>query len=250
MSYSLLRGVYAPFTWLVYIPFFGIWTAIVGSLVIFFSRVIPRQLFWFGTVWARVLCWANFTRVTVTGWEHLRPGTSYVIMANHQSNFDIFALYGYWRGQFRWVMKASLLKAPFLGPACDRAGHVFIDRKNRESALASLAAAKERIVDGVSILFFPEGTRSDNGRLQPFKKGGFVMARDMGLDILPVSLTGSYKILPKGTKSLLPGHIRITIHAPVETASFGDDRASLMERVRSTISTGLSTWEQGTSEHS
>ena len=242
----VLRRVYAPYTWLMYIPFFGVWTAFVGSLVIALSAFFPRQVFWFGTVWARILCWANLTRVTVTGWEHVKPGTSYVIMANHQSNFDIFALYGYWRGQFRWVMKKSLLKAPFLGPACDRAGHVFIDRKDRASALASLTAAKERIRDGVSILFFPEGTRSRDGRVQPFKKGGFVMAEDMELEILPVSLTGSYKVLPKGTNSLLPGHIKITIHAPVKPASFADDRTALMEEVRRVIASGLSPWEQGT----
>ncbi len=240
----VLRWCYAPFTWLVYIPFLGVWTAIMGSVAMLLSRLTPQSAFWTGTVWARVLCWANFTRVTVDGWENLQPGTSYVIMANHQSHFDVLAIYGHWRHQFRWVMKQSLRKKPFLGPACDRVGHVFIDRRDRGSALASLKEAGERIRDGISILFFPEGTRSADGRLRDFKKGGFIMAGDMGLELLPVSITGSYKVLPKGTLSLLPGHIRITIHAPVDPRIHGDDRAALISAVRAPIISGLSEWER------
>jgi 1-acyl-sn-glycerol-3-phosphate acyltransferase len=246
-----LRRIYAPFTWLIYIPFLGVWTAICGTMAMILALLIPRQAFWTGTVWARVLCWANFTQVTIEGDEHIQPGTSYVVMANHQSQFDILALYGHWRHQFRWVMKHSLRSVPFLGPACDRVGHVFIDRRDRARALASLTKARERIRDGVSILFFPEGTRSEDGRLRAFKKGGFHVASDMGLEILPVSITGSYRVLPKGTLSLLPGHIRITIQSPIDPAPFGEDRDALIRAVRASITTGLSTWErnEGAAQH-
>lgn len=241
----VLRWLYAPFTWLFYIPFLGVWTALMGTVAMLAAGLFPRQAFWVGTAWARILCWANATRVTLDGWEHLRPGTSYVIMANHQSHFDIFAVYGHWHGQFRWVMKQSLRSAPFLGAACARVGHVFIDRRDHARALASLEAARTQIRDGVSILFFPEGTRSLDGRLRRFKKGGFHMARDMGLEILPVSITGSYKVLPKHTLSLLPGHIRITIHPPVAPPGPGEDVDELVSTVRRTIASGLSPWEQG-----
>ena len=110
--------------------------------------------------------------------------------------------------------------------------------------MASLEEARCRIRDGVSILFFPEGTRSADGRLLPFKKGGFVMARDMGLEIVPVSITGSYRVLPKGTLSLLPGQIRIIIHAPVDPSDHGDDRDGLIDAVRASITSGLSRWER------
>ncbi len=243
-----LRRIYAPFTYLVYIPFLGVWTALCGTMAMLLAMIVPRQAFWTGTVWARVLCWANFTRVTLSGLEHMQPGTSYVIMANHQSQFDILALYGSWRHQFRWVMKHSLRTVPFLGPACDRVGHIFIDRRDRSRALASLEKARERIRNGVSILFFPEGTRSVDGRLREFKKGGFVMAGDMGLEILPVSITGSYRVLPKGTVSLLPGHIRITIQPPIDPSQFGDDRDALITEVRKSITTGLSAWERNEGE--
>ncbi len=239
-----LRRVYAPYTWLIYIPFLGVWTAVCGTVAMLLSLILPRHAFWTGTVWARVLCWANFTRVTLHGGENIRPGISYVVMANHQSNFDVLAMYGNWRHQFRWVMKHSLRKVPFLGPACDRVGHVFIDRRDRARALASLAEARSRISDGVSILFFPEGTRSDDGRLRTFKKGGFHMARDMGLEILPVSITGSYRVLPQGTLSLLPGHIHITIHAPIDPGQYRDDPDTLSAAVRASITTGLSPWER------
>jgi len=216
----------------------------MGSAAFLLAGPFPRYVFWVGSAWARVLCWANFTRVTVEGWEHVQPGASYVVMANHQSHFDILAIYGHWRRQFRWVMKLALRRVPFLGPACDRVGHVFIDRSDRARAIDSLAKAKDRIVDGVSILFFPEGTRSPDGRLRLFKKGGFVMARDMGLEILPVSITGSYRVLPKGTLSLLPGHIRVTIHPPLDPAVHGDDSDALIAAVGATIRSGLSEWEQ------
>ncbi|MFH1529379.1 MAG: lysophospholipid acyltransferase family protein [Pseudomonadota bacterium] len=239
-----LRRVYAPYTWLIYIPFLGVWTALMGSVAMLLAALVPRQAFWAGTAWARVLCWMNVTRVTLTGMENMRPGTSYVIMANHQSNFDVLALYGHWRRQFRWVMKQSLRTVPFLGRACDRLGHVFVDRRDRGRAVASLNEARSRIRDGISILFFPEGTRSADGRLLTFKKGGFVMAQDMGLEILPVSITGSYRVLPKGTLSLLPGHIRITIHAPIDPSNHGSDLDALINAVRGSITAGLSRWER------
>jgi 1-acyl-sn-glycerol-3-phosphate acyltransferase len=244
--HNVRRWVWVPWTWLVFIPYLAVSTAFFGSMAFLVAYVSSRTPFYIGCVWARLLCWANFTRVRVSGLEHMVPGQSYVIMSNHESHFDILAVYGHFWRQFRWVMKQELRRVPFLGAACDRIGHIFIDRSDRERAIASLNAAKPRLAGGVSVLFFPEGTRSRDGRMKEFKKGGFVMAQDMALPILPMSVSGTYKVLPGKSLRLLPGSVRITLHAPVNTAAYGpDDRDRLIADVRARIASGLTAWERG-----
>lgn len=229
-----------------WIPYLGVSTAVFGSVAFVVAFFRPHWSFRIGTAWAWMLCRFNFTRVRIKGREHLDTSRSYVIMSNHQSNFDVLALYGHWAGQFRWVIKQELRKIPFLGPACAMTGHIFIDRSNRERAIASLEAARPQLTNGVSVLFFPEGTRSRDGRLGEFKKGGFVMALDLGLPILPVSLSGTHKILPGKSLKLLPGTATITIHEAIDTSTYGpDDREGLMADVRAAIRRDLSDWERG-----
>ncbi len=132
---------------------------------------------------------------------------------------------------------------PFLGWGCAAIGHIFVDRSNSRRAYASLEAAKPRLVGGVSVLFFPEGTRSEDGRLGRFKKGGFMMAKQLGFPILPLSISGASAILPKGCLFPRPGTIRITIHPPVDPRDVADD-AEFVERVRATIAGGLSPEER------
>lgn len=232
------RWVLAPWTLLVFLPLVALTTVFWGIAAFTIATLDPRAGFYCGVIWARCLCWASFVRVRVEGEEHARPGQSYVIMANHQGDFDILALYGWLGRQFRWVMKQELRNVPFLGPACARIGHVFVDRRDPQKAIASLEAAKPRLAGGVSVLFFPEGTRTPNGRLLPFKKGGFVMARQLGFPILPVTLVDSIRILPKGCVFPRPGRLRIRFHPPVDPAQFASD-AELVAAVRATIASGL-----------
>jgi 1-acyl-sn-glycerol-3-phosphate acyltransferase len=235
-----LPWLYAPWTWLVFVPFMVVTTLFWGTMAVLLSLVSQRVGFYCGTFWAWCLCWANFTSVKVTGRQHIRPGQSYVIMMNHQSQFDILAFYGHWGRQFRWVMKQELRKVPGLGWGCAAVGHIFIDRSDRERAIASLNAARDKLQGGVSVMFFPEGTRSADGRLGPFKKGGFIMALEMGLPILPVTITGSRAVLPARRKSLLPGKIRIQIHPPIEVTGLSlEQQDELMERVATVIRSGL-----------
>lgn len=233
-----VRWLFAPWVVLVFYPVVLVSTAFFGLLSVVLSLASQRVGFYGGVGWARLLLWTSFVRVRVAGREHAPLGTSYVVLANHQGNFDILALYGWLRRQFRWVIKQELRKVPFLGWGCAAIGHVFVDRSNSRRAFASLEAAKPRLVGGVSVLFFPEGTRSDDGRLGAFKKGGFVMARQLGFPILPLSISGSTRILPKGCLFPRPGTIRVTIHPPVDPASFGDD-PSLVAAVRATVAAGL-----------
>ncbi len=242
----LKRILYFPYSWLIWIPYLGVSTALFGSVAFVVAHFKPHWAFRIGTAWAWVLCRLNFARIQVEGSENLDTNRSYVIMSNHQSHFDVLTLYGHWAGQFRWVIKQELRKVPFLGPACYKMGHIFIDRSNRERAIASLEAARPQLTNGVSVLFFPEGTRSRDGRLRTFKKGGFVMALDLGLPILPVSVSGTHKILPCKTLKLLPGSATITIQEAIDTTAYShDDRERLMADVRAAIQKGLTDWERG-----
>jgi len=240
-----LRWLYAPYTWLVFIPFLAATTISFGLVAMLLAFVAPRAAFHFGTVWSWLLCRVNFTRVRMEGRENAAPGQSYVIMSNHQSHFDILAFYGHWGRQFRWVIKKELRNIPGLGWYCSAGGHIFIDRSDREKAIESMRAARPRLQGGVSVMIFPEGTRSRDGRMREFKKGGFMMARDLELPILPVSISGSRHVLPGKTLWLLPGTIRIRIHPPIDPAAYGEDRDRLMADVRATIASGLTPFERG-----
>jgi 1-acyl-sn-glycerol-3-phosphate acyltransferase len=239
-GWTLPRLLYWPWVWIVWVPYFVLGTVFWGALALIIAFFSDRASFHCGTAWAWLACRLNFTRVRVVGREKVARDTAYVIMCNHQSQFDILAFYGHWGWQYRWVMKYELLKIPFLGWATYKQGNIFIDRRNRELAIASLKKAQPIFDRGISVLIFPEGTRNYDGHMLPFKKGGFVMAMDAGLPILPVSIAGTERILPNGTVQLLPGAARVTIHDPVETAGLGpDDRDALMESVRETIGSAL-----------
>jgi 1-acyl-sn-glycerol-3-phosphate acyltransferase len=239
-----LRWLALPWTILVFYPLVVVTTVFWGAVAIAIAAFSQRIAFWCGTAWAWCLTWASFVRVRVEGREHARSDRSYVLLTNHQGDYDILALYGFLRLQFRFVIKQELRKVPFLGWACAAIGHIFVDRSNSRRAVSSLDAAKPKLVGGVSVLFFPEGTRSEDGSLLPFKQGGFVMARQLGLPILPMTISGSLRILPKGCLAPRPGTIRIRIHPPIEPE---DAAASerLTEEVREIIGSGLSPEERG-----
>jgi 1-acyl-sn-glycerol-3-phosphate acyltransferase len=157
-------------------------------------------------------------------------------MANHQSNFDIPVLLGHLTVQFRWLAKVELFKIPIFGRAMRKAGYISIDRYNRESAFESLKVAANKIKSGVSVLIFPEGTRSRDGKIQPFKKGGFVLAIDSGVPIVPVVINGTQPIMAKGKFRVNTGHVTMAIHKPIDTSAFTrKTKEALMESVRRVI---------------
>jgi|CXWL01.1.fsa_nt_gi 1-acyl-sn-glycerol-3-phosphate acyltransferase len=235
---SLLRWLVLPWTVLVLYPFLALTTVLWGFLSVVVSLVSQRAAFHCGEIWAACLAWVSFVRVDVTGREHARADQSYIMVCNHQGAFDILALYGFLRRQFRWVIKQELRKVPFLGWGCAAIGHIFVDRSNPKRALASLEAAKPRLVGGVSALFFPEGTRSLDHRPGPFKKGAFQMARQIDLPVLPITVSGSWRILPKATLLPRPGVISVRIHPPISPADHPAVE-SLMEATRDAIIAGL-----------
>lgn len=233
--------VYQFYKWLFIVPLLITTTLICGIAAIVIALLFSKRAGSFcGVIWARVNSFFTPMTVNVIGAENIEHSTSYVITSNHQSQYDIFVLYGWLGLDFKWVMKKELEKVPVLGFACKVLGHIYIDRGNTKSAVESINAAKTKIVNGTSVLFFPEGTRSSDGKIQPFKKGAFKFAIDLGIPILPVTINGTQKVLPKGSLDLMPGGATMIIHKPISVKDYHEENMNeLMDRTRMIINTFL-----------
>jgi len=233
--------IYAAYKYIFFTAFVGFTTALVTVLAVVAALFASEKTVnYFAVAWARINSFFTPISVRVIGKEKTDKKQSYVIVANHQSQYDIFVVYGWMPVSFRWVMKAELRKVPFLGYYCYKAGHVYIDRSDGKAARKSINEAKDRIKDGTSILFFPEGHRSDDGKLIDFKKGAFKLAIDMGLPVLPVSIIGTMDILPARTLALFPGKAKMVIHDPIQVDGYNDDNISeLIEKSRRAIQQGM-----------
>ncbi|RMH20343.1 MAG: 1-acyl-sn-glycerol-3-phosphate acyltransferase, partial [Gemmatimonadetes bacterium] len=187
--------------------------------------------------WARGILRAAGVRVRLEGVEHIQEPRGRIIVSNHESWFDVFALAAHLPGPHRFVGKRELDAIPVFGRAWRACGHVSIDRGNRESAIQSLSAAAARIREqGFSIIMFPEGTRSPDGSLQPFKKGAFVLAIQSGVPIVPVAVIGSRAVMPKGSFSIRRGEILIRVGEPIDVGELSlQDRDALQARARSAV---------------
>lgn len=170
--------------------------------------------------WGRILCRMAGVRVRVEGMENLEPGKTYIFAGNHCSQYDIFAFQGYFPHDFRWIAKKELFRIPLFGPAMQRAGYIPIDRSHGRQAIKSLDEAAQRIAAGSSVLIFPEGTRSSDGVLQEFKAGAVLLAIKAGVEIVPLGINGSHRVLAKGTLLPHPGDIILRIGRPMTTNHF------------------------------
>jgi 1-acyl-sn-glycerol-3-phosphate acyltransferase len=220
---------------LVYVVLATIVMATVVILVALFSRDgnSPHLV---ARAWARSILFVSGIHVHVNGLENLNVGGSCILMPNHQSNFDIPVLLGCLPVQFRWLAKAELFKIPIFGRGMRGCGYISIDRSNRKSAFQSLTEAATKIRNGVSVLIFPEGTRSWDGKILPFKKGGFVLSVDAGVPIVPIVIFNTWSIMHKGTLLVRRRSVRMDILAPIPTSGYTrKTKDDLMDTVRSTI---------------
>jgi 1-acyl-sn-glycerol-3-phosphate acyltransferase len=178
--------------------------------------------------------------VRVEGLGGLAADRSYVFMANHHSHFDVLALLHALPFDLRAVAKKELAYVPVFGWALAAAGFIFVDRSSRDRAIDSLRRAAEVLRAGRSILVFAEGTRSPDGSLLPFKKGGFMMALECGAEVVPVAVIGSREVLAKHSLRVRPGTIRVRVMPPIGTAGRGIvARDALMAEVRAAIETAM-----------
>ncbi len=183
--------------------------------------------------------WLAGVRLEIHGLDKIPPHRAVVFMANHQSNCDPPAVLAV-LPPVLVMAKKEFFRVPILGRGMMARGFIPVDRRNREQALVAVEKGVHALKAGKSFLVYPEGTRSPDGRLQRFKKGVFVMAIKAGAPIVPISVSGSNKIMPKGEFVMRPGRVRITFHEPVPTEGFAvEDRQIIIDRVRQAILAGL-----------
>lgn len=194
---------------------------------------VPRK--WSGTL-LRV-CGVD---VTLEGADIIDPERAQILVVNHSSWFDVLALAAHLPGTYRFVAKKEIERAPLFGASLRRCGHIYIDREDRAKALASLEHAREILEkERPTIIMFPEGTRSPDGTVRPFKKGAFVLAIQTGVEVVPAAITGARDIMPKGTLKIRPGSIRVRFGAPIGVADMRlQDREALTRRAHEAV-TGL-----------
>lgn len=219
-------------------------TIVIGALYLASAPLAPDSRFvrWLELAWIWIILRGSNVDLVVEGLEHVESGRSYIVMANHRSMYDIPAVHWLfaWDRDLRWVGKKELGKVPVFGWVLVVSRHVLIDRQNRRRAIDALRGAAEANEEGVGFVVMPEGTRSVDRSLLPFKKGGFHLAIDTGLPILPVGISGSETMMPKGTAWILHGTIRLEIRPPIPTEGMEKkDLPELIERTRAEIGAAL-----------
>lgn len=230
------------YQWIILIPVLLVLTLITAIIVIVFSSIFGNKYWGYYPPkwWSRLVCWLSLCRVKTRGHENLDENTSYVFIANHQGAFDIFLIYGFLNQNIKWIQKASLRKVPFAGKASEIAGHVFVDNTSIVSRRDTIIKAKKELAGGVSIMMFPEGSRTKNGQLSPFRRGAYRIAMDMGLPIVPITINGPFDILKVDSMRLIPGKLELTIHKPIPTANLEEkDLHALMDKTKEIIHSGL-----------
>ncbi|MBU2026050.1 MAG: 1-acyl-sn-glycerol-3-phosphate acyltransferase [Proteobacteria bacterium] len=213
-------------------------TAFMSTCAFLFPLISPgeNKAHKVANLWARMLLWLTSTRVNVIGRENVLLDKPQIFMANHQSDFDILIVTAHIPGQFRWIAKKELFKIPIFGRAMRSAGYIEIDRQNHEKAMKSLDEAAQKIREGKSVVTFPEGTRSKDRTIKPFKQGLFHLAIKAGVPIVPISIIGAHEIMPKRTLKFRPGKITMIIDRPVDVSGYTiETRGELIERVRGII---------------
>lgn len=200
-----------------------------------------------GMLWSKLFCIVSLCPVKVKGREKLDRKQSYVFVANHQGAYDIFLIYGYLGQPIKWVMKKELAKIPFVGYACKKAGFIFVDNSSPKAAARTIQEAESRMKNGASIAIFPEGSRTKTGKMGPFKKGAYQMAMDLKLPVVPITINGSFDVMPIQSYLLNPHKMELIIHDPIPTEDMKTENLreaalhirGLLDRSRNEIVQGL-----------
>jgi len=224
------------------VAWLGFWAAI--ATVVLCTFIIPAGLlsrtgnlaFSISKLWAYTMLAVSFVRTEIKNKDKICKGKSYIIISNHQSLYDIIALVTRLGIQFRWIIKKEILKVPVFGYGLYASRNIFIDRSNTASAVDSINKGFERLPEGVSVMVFAEGTRSPDGQIQEFKKGGFITAVRRKIPILPVTVNGSRRILPKKSLAMTPGKIQVVVGDPIDVTGYTIDTVQdLIDKTRQTI---------------
>jgi 1-acyl-sn-glycerol-3-phosphate acyltransferase len=213
--------LYFIYQWLVFMPLFIV-LSILTALVTMLGCWLGKGDFWGyypGHIWSKLTCWLALCPVTVRGRENIDPNTSYIFVANHQGAFDIFLIYGFMGHNFKWMLRKGIQKIPFIGRACTSAGHIWVDERGSKGMMQTIRQALNTLRGGMSLVIFPEGTRTKTGHLNPFKKGAYQLAGMMKLPMVPMTIEGPYQVLQKGSILIHPHRLTLTIHKPLPPIS-------------------------------
>ena len=220
------------YQWVIAGPIFIILTFLTAFSTAFGSMLFGGKIWGYypGRIWAKCVCFIWGVKVKVKGREKIDKNTSYVFVANHQSAFDIWVIYGYLNHNFKWLMKKGLRKVFMVGYACYKGGHVFVDDKSIAGIKETIAGAEDRLKDGMSVVIFPEGSRTWDGHMRPFKRGAFMLASEFKLPVVPITIDGAYKAMPRTTYNVTPTTITMTIHKPIYPGERGFVAKKLLEQ--------------------
>jgi len=234
--------IYQIYAWLFLIPVGLLLTLLTGWLtmlvsVIWSPKVASRII---TANWGRLILWMTPVWIEVEGVENADPERTYVVVCNHQSQYDILVVFGWLKLDLKWVLKAELRKVPGVGIGCEKAGHIFVDRGNPEQTRMAVKKAIENVSGGVGVLFFAEGTRSLDGKLKRFKKGAFRVATSQNLPVLPVTIIGTRDIQKPKSMMIFPGKVKMVIHPAIDSPGEGQEAIrELMDKTRDTIASAL-----------
>jgi len=232
-----------PFDWwrtvFFLIPAIAVYSAVLGTLSIA-SSLFDRTGYFAhrcARAWSWLILVTTGVTVDVRGVERLTPGTTYIFVSNHQSIYDIPIIFWHVPWQLRIIAKASMGHFPFLGWHLRRTGHLLVDRRHPDP-IGILKRWKDLVSQGLSLIVFPEGTRSPDGNVGRFKGGSFLLAIQAGLPIVPISVSGSRHVMLKGRLRTCPGHVRLTVHDPVPTEGLepsAEGARTLARRIRDVV---------------
>lgn len=217
-------------------PVFLVLTIITALTVIVGCFLGGEKIFAYypGMIWSWLTCYLALCPVNVRGREYLNKNQSYVFVANHQGAFDVFLIYGFLCTHIKWVMKKGIARIPFVGAACRAAGFIFVDNSTSKTAARTIENVEKKLKNGISVIVFPEGSRTYDGKMIRFKKGAFQIAADLHLPIIPITLNGPYDVLPIGSLNVRPHRMEMVIHPPVSTVDVDDSHKSLQALADST----------------
>lgn len=237
--------IFRVYQWVIAAPVLLVVTMLTAIVTIIGSMLGSEKARYYPAhIWSRIVCFLWGVKVLVNGRENIDRKQSYVFVANHQGAFDIWSIYGYLNHNFKWLMKKELEKIFLVGYACKMAGHVFVDDSSISGIRHTVEDAEKRLRNGMSVVIFPEGSRTWDGKMIPFKRGAFMLASEFNLPVVPLTIDGSFKAMPRSTYNVTPSTVTLTIHKPIDPPEGGFNSKKLMAHCRSEINSALPPQDQ------
>ena len=249
-----MKYLYRIYQLLIALPIIIV-ASIITSLTTTVGCLLGNGHFWGyhpGRLWARLIIRVLLLPIKVEGREHLKDKQSYVFVCNHQGAFDIFIIYGFLGRNFKWMMKRQLRKMPLVGVACEAAHHIFVDKSGPHKIRDTYSKAREILREGMSLVVFPEGSRTFTGHMGKFRRGAFMLADELQLPVCPLTINGSFNVMPRtrDMKWVLWHPLRLTIHEPIEPTGQGKEYVDMVvEKSYERVMSGLVPEYQGYQEN-